>query len=93
MTQKEKIERMREDITTNSEVIRGLRYQFEHLRYEWAVYEDKYKNYLAKRDRFQNFLWRLYCKITFRSTKLTKKELAKRVAKKMARIFYEGSHK
>jgi len=60
------------------------------LEHEWKVYEDEYREYLKKKKRFRNFLWWLYCKVTFRSTTLTRKELIKRTAKDMARVFYVG---
>ncbi len=100
MTQKEKIERLWKDmlqvekkIATNSNAINNMKDGCEALVQEWRVYENAYKEYLKKRNRFRNILWRLWCKVTFRSTKLTKKELNKYVAKKMARVFYKGGQK
>ena len=96
MTQKEKIDRLWEDvlqiekkIITNSNAIESLNHRFSKLQREWSIYESKYIAYLAKRDRFRNSLWWLWRKITFRSTRITKKELTKRVAKKMAHVFYK----
>ena len=76
-------------ITANSNVIESLNHKFTKLQREWAVYKSEYIEYLAKRDRLKNFLWWLCHKITFRSTEVTRKELTKRIAKKMARIFYK----
>ena len=96
MTQKEKLEQIFEALSliekalkANSNAIESLEYKFIKLQREWRIYECRYIEYLAKRDRFKNFLWWLFCKTTFRSTKLTRKELTKRTAKKMARIFYK----
>lgn len=100
MTQKEKIEQLEsailaaeKKITANSRAIVNMKDGRVALVKEWKVYENKYRNYLAKRDRFQNFLWWLWRKITLRSTRITRKILNERVAKKMARIFYKGSRK
>ncbi len=100
MTQKEKIEQMYEailqiekKIIDNSNAIRNMRDGRKALVQEWKVYEDEYRKYIAKKNRFRNFLWRLFCKITFRSIKLSEKELNKRVAKKMAHVFYKGGKK
>ena len=89
MTNKEKLEQLEKRITDNSNAIMGMQYGRKALVKEWKVYEDAYIEYLKKKNRFRNFLWRLFCKITFRSTKLTRKELNKHVAKKMARVFYK----
>lgn len=100
MIQNKKIEWLQEDvlqiekkIITNNKTMEDLYHQFRKLEREWGIYENKYKNYLAKRDRFKNFLWWLYRKVTFRSTEVTKKELTKRIAKKMARVFCKGGCK
>lgn len=100
MTQKEKIEQMYEailqaekKIIANSNAIMNMRDGRKALVKEWAVYENAYIEYLKKRNRFRNFLWWLFCKITFRSTKLSKKELNKYVTKKMACVFYKGGKK
>lgn len=100
MVQKEKLEQLESailaaetKIISQSKAVESLCYQFRKLKCEWGVYENKYKNYLAKRDRFQNFLWWLCCKVTFRSTDVTRKELTKRTAKKMARVFCKGGCK
>jgi len=96
MTQKEKIEQIFEalaliekTLTVNHKAIEDLAQKFGTLQREWRIYENRYIEYLAKRDRFKNLLWWLFCKMTFRSTKLTRKELTERTAKKMARIFYK----
>ena len=93
MTQKEKLEQVFEAVLQIEKKIVALEMNMRDGRkalvQEWRVYEDKYKKYLAKRDRFKNSLWWLFCKITFRNTKLTNKELRERTAKKMARIFYK----
>ncbi len=90
MTNKERFERIEKGIIDNSTAIQNMRDGRRALVQEWRVYENAYTEYLKKRNRFRNFLWRLFCKITFRSTKLSEKELNKRVAKKMARVFYKG---
>lgn len=96
MTQKEKLEQLWEamlqtekKIINNGNAICSLNHKFIKLQREWGIYESKYIEYLKKRDCFKNFLWWLFCKATFRSTKLTRKELTKRTAKKMARVFYK----
>lgn len=96
MTQKEKLEVLESAILAAEEKITALeKYvtetgdRFFALKRQWEIYENRYIAYLAKRDRFKNFLWWLCRKITFRSTEITKKELTKRVAKKMARVFYK----
>lgn len=96
MTEAEKIERLWEDtlqvektLTSNSKAIESLNHRFNKLQHEWKIYENRYIEYLAKRDRFRNSLWWLWRKITFRSTKVAKDELTKRVARKMARVFYK----
>lgn len=96
MTQKEKIDQLWKDVLQIEEKIaignnamESLNHKFNKLQRQWEIYENKYTEYLAKRDRLQNFLWWLWRKITFRSTKVTKKELTKRIAKKMARVFYK----
>lgn len=93
MTNKERFEYLEEKIIVNSNAILGMRNGRKALVQEWKVYENSYKEYLKKRNRFRNFLWRLFCKITFRDTKLTEKELNKSIAKKMARVFYKGGRK
>lgn len=93
MTNKEKFERIEKAIINNSNAIVNMRDGRKALVKEWRVYEDAYIAYLKKKNRFKNFLWRLYCKVTFRSTKLSEKELNKHVAKKMARVFYKGGRK
>lgn len=97
MTQKEKIERLwkgvlqiEKKIITHDKAIESMNHKFRSLEIEWGVYENEYRKYLAKRRRIKKFLWWLFCKITFRSTKLTKKELTKNVAKQMAHIFRKG---
>lgn len=90
MTNKEKFEQIEEKIIANSTAIMSMRDGRRALVQEWRVYEDEYKKYLAKRRRIRKFLWWLYCKVTFRSIKLTDKELNKSTAKKMARIFHKG---
>ena len=94
MTQGEKIELLiealsliKKSLIVNSNAIESLNHRFIKLQRQWEIYENRYIAYLKKRDRLQNFLWWLWRKVTFRSTKVTKKELTKRVAKKMARIF------
>lgn len=89
----ETISQIEKEIITNSKAMRDLSRRLGTLQCEWRIYEDKYIEYLRKRDCFRNTLWWLFCKITFRSTKLTKKELNKRVAKKMARVFYKGTER
>lgn len=92
----EKLEGIEKRITTDddyySRVVTKLNKEIRGLSTEWTIYENEYRKYLAKRDRLQRFLWWLCRKITFRSTELTKKDRIKRIAKKMARIFYEGGH-
>ena len=90
MTNKEKFGQLEEKIAVNANAIMNMKYGRKALVKEWKVYEDAYTKYLKKRNRFRNSLWWLFCKVTFRSTKLTKKELNKHVAKKMARVFYKG---
>ena len=89
MTNEEKFEQLEKRIIDNSNAIMGMQYGRKALVKEWKVYEDAYIEYLKKKNRFRNFLWRLYRKITFRNTKLTRKELNKHVARKMARVFYK----
>ena len=91
--QEEKLEQMYEAILQIEKAMRDLSRRLGTLQCEWRIYEDRYTEYLKKRDRFGNALWWLFCKITFRNIKLTKKELNKRVAKKMARVFYKGKQK
>jgi len=91
MTNEERFERIEKEIINlrknyYSELDRG----FKALKVEWEVYENEYKNYLKKKRRIKEFLWWLCRKITFRSTKLTRKEVTKRTAKRMAHIFYKG---
>ncbi|KKN45301.1 hypothetical protein LCGC14_0684540 [marine sediment metagenome] len=93
MTNKERFERIEKKIINNSNTIQNMRNGCKALVKEWKVYEDEYKKYIAKKNRFRNSLWWLWCKVTFRSTKLTEKELNKRVAKKMAHVFYKGDHR
>jgi hypothetical protein len=100
MTQEEKIDRLWEDvlqaekkIVNNDRAIESLNCKFIKLQREWKVYESKYMEYLAKRDRLKNLLWWLCRKVTFRSIEITKKELTKRIAKKMARVFHKGGCK
>ena len=91
-----KLEDIERKITTDDDYygrfMVSLRKEVRGLDTEWKIYEDEYRKYLAKRDRIRRFLWWLCHKITFRSTKLTKNDITKRIAKKMARIFYEGGH-
>jgi len=93
MITEERFERIEKLAMANYNAIRDMRYGRKALVKEWAVYENKYREYLRKRDRFKNALWWLFCKITSRSTKLTEKELTKRTAKKMAYIFYKGKQR
>jgi len=93
LTNKERFEQIEEKIITNSNAIMNMRDGRKALVQEWRVYENNYREYLKKRNRFRNFLWRLWCKVTFRSVKLTEKELTKYIAKKMARVFYKGGHR
>lgn len=86
----DKLEQLEKRVTANNCTITSLGKKFRALSMEWGVYEDEYKKYLAKRNRIGKFLWWLYCKMTFRSIKLSKKELIRHTAKKMAHIFYEG---
>ena len=76
-------------INVANNAIESLNHRFIKLQRQWEIYENRYLAYLAKRDRLQNSLWWLWRKVTFRSTEVTKKELTKRVAKKMARVFYK----
>jgi len=93
LTNKERFEQIEEKIITNSNAIMNMRDGRKALVREWKVYENSYREYLKKRNRFRNFLWWLFCKITFRNIKLTEKELIKHTAKKMARIFHKGNRK
>ena len=93
MMTEERFELIEKLALANFNAIQGLRDGRKALVREWTVYENKYREYLRKRDRFKNTLWWLFCKITFRSTQLTKRELTKRTTKKMARIFYKGKQK
>jgi len=93
LTNKERFEQIEEKIAINSNAIMDMQDGRKALVREWKVYENSYREYLKKRNRFRNFLWWLFCKITFRSIKLTEKELIKHTAKKMARIFHKGNRK
>lgn len=94
--QEKEINNFKKKITANFDEVSRLVYslgtKFRKLDAEWQIYESEYRKYLAKRDRLQRFLWWLCRKITFRSTRLTKKDVLKRTAKKMAHMFYEGGH-
>jgi len=90
MINEEEFKQLEKKIIVNSNAIRNMRDGREALVQEWKVYEDEYKKYIARKTRIRKLLWWLWCKIIFRSTQLTRKELNKYTAKRMAHIFYKG---
>ena len=92
MTQKDRIEAIEKSVLANSDTIKRLGHEVIVLSREWKIYEDEYIKYINKKRWLRRLVWRLYCKITRRSIKPTRKKLIRRTAKNMARVFYDGDN-
>ena len=92
MTQKDRIEAIEKSVLANSNAIERLECRVLALFREWKIYEDEYIKYINKKRWLRRLVWRLYRKITCRSVKPTRKELIRRTAKNMARVFYDGDN-
>lgn len=90
MTQKERIEVVEKELIMLKNTVSSLDMAFEMLQREWRIYEDSYKKYVNKKTRVKRFLAWFYYKVTFKTRpKLTRAQLIRCTANKMAGIFHE----
>ena len=91
MTKNEqKIAILTQEQQMTNENIKILKGKFSALEREFRCYETEYRAYLKKRHQITDWFDSLYRKIMRKRPK-TKRDVIRKVRKRMAKIFYRGS--